>query len=151
MLNLRTHVLIPRVPDLVRPGALKLYADRGFTLVGICHAPTRALSACSDGFFHAIRLSVAATSPADPDYRTVRRLIASSADIFVLLDLSGLARTGPLEQVTEELASALFWGPTALRSPLSLNHPLHRLPLRLPALPRARIGRSSPPRSFAPG
>jgi len=108
VLNLRTHVLIPRVPDLVRPGALKLYADRGFTLVGISHAPTRALGACSDGFFHAIRLSVAATSPADPDYRTVRRLIASSADIFVLLDLSGLAKTGPLEQVTEELISPLL-------------------------------------------
>lgn len=107
-LNLRTRVLIPRVPDLVRPGALKLYADRGFTLVGICDTPLHASGACGDGFFHAIRLSVAAAGPADPDFRGMRRLIASSGDIFVLLDLTGLTTTGPLERAIEELISPLL-------------------------------------------
>lgn len=136
VLNLRTHVLIPRVPDLVRPGALKLYADRGFTLVGICDTPLHASGACGDGFFHAIRLSVAATGPGDPEFRSVRRLMASSGDIFVLFDLTGLTMTGPLEHVTEELISPLLASDsfalsliaesTASSTPARTSHPSPR-------------------------
>ena len=107
VLNLRTGVLIPRLPDLVRPGALKLYADRGFTLVGVCGMPARGSGACRDGFFHAVRLAVADTGPADPYFRSVRRLISSAEEIFVLLDLTGLANAGLLERITEELLSLI--------------------------------------------
>jgi hypothetical protein len=108
VLNLRTHVLIPRVPDLMRPGALKLYADRGFTLVGICGVPAHGSGASRDGFFNAVRLGVADTGPGDPDFRSLRRLVSSAENIFVLLDLSGLTKTGPLERMTEELISPLL-------------------------------------------
>jgi len=108
VLNLRTRVLIPRVADLVRPGALKLYADRGFTLVGICDVPAHGSSACGDGFFSVVRLGVAGTGPADPDLRSLRRLISSTEDVFVLLDLTGLANTGLLERMTEDLIGPLL-------------------------------------------
>ena len=107
-LNLRTRVLIPRVPDLLRPGALKLYADRGFTLVGICDVPAHGSGAWSDGFFPAVRLEVANAGPADPGLRGLRRLISSAEEIFILLDLTGLGNTGPLERLTEELIGPLL-------------------------------------------
>ncbi len=108
VLNLRTRVLIPRVPDLVRPGALKLYADRGFTLVGICDVPAHGSGACSNGFFHAVRLEVAGTGASDRDFRRMRRLISSAEEVFVLLDLTGLTKTDPLERMTEELIGPLL-------------------------------------------
>ncbi|HTP58915.1 MAG TPA: hypothetical protein VMM82_08360, partial [Spirochaetia bacterium] len=108
VLNLRTHILIPRVADFIRPGARELYADRGFSLIGVCDVPTRGPGACGDGFFPAVRLRVAESSPADPDFRSVRRLISSGEDVFILLDLAGLTKTGPLERATEELIRPLL-------------------------------------------
>ena len=63
VLNIRPHVLIPRVPDLARPDALKLYTDRGFTLVGICGDPARKGDVPGDGFFQIIRLLPASPVP----------------------------------------------------------------------------------------
>lgn len=136
VLNIRPHVLIPRVPDLTRPDALKLYADRGFTLVGICGDPARKADVSGGGFFHAIRLRLASTGSANPDFRGMRRLIASSGNVFVLVDLTGLTAPGPLEHMTEELinplvatrhsALSLITESSAASSPVSTSLPAYR-------------------------
>ena len=53
----------------------------------------------------------------NPDFRAMRRLIASSRSVFVLFDLTGLTGTGPLERMTEELIAPLL---TPGRSAFSL-------------------------------
>ena len=149
VLNLRTRVLIPRVADLVRPGALKLYAERGFTLVGICDVPAHGSGACGDGFFKAIRFDVASAGSADPDLRSIRRLISSAEDVFVLLDLTGLAATGPLELLTEELIGPLL-GSDSFSFSLIADSSTPPPPAR-PVRPRARIGRLFPRPCCGPG
>jgi hypothetical protein len=125
VLGLRTRVLIPRVPDLVRPDALKLYHDRGFTLIGLSGDPGCMPEARGAGYFSAMRLSVASAAVRDARARVVRRMIASSRDIFLLLDLTGLTGQAQLEHAMEELIAPL----------LASEGPVFQLIAETPALP----------------
>jgi hypothetical protein len=108
LFGVRPRILVPRVPDLARKEAWNLYAANGFSLVGISEASGGNRRGEETGCFRFTRLSVASTGPGDALVRTVRRRLAGSGGMFLMLDLSGLTAPGPLEAILDELAGPLL-------------------------------------------
>ena len=103
MLDIRPRVLLPRMPDLLRPEAWNQYRAHGFTQVGIAGNFRPAVR--SEGIFPCVVLPVGAAGSAS---RGLRRLISSGEDLFLVMDLSGSAGPGPLEQGIDDCAAALL-------------------------------------------
>jgi hypothetical protein len=102
-MDLRPTILIPRMADLARPDAWKLYCKHGFALIGIgglSGSPLIPVGGC----FTVTRLRIASGENPNRTSRQLRRLLATRGDIFVLLDLSGLKDAGPLESIIGELS-----------------------------------------------
>ncbi len=105
-LDARPPVLIPQLPDLLRPGAVKLYQDRGFSLVGIC-TTAHDTAEPPAGRFPFVRFRASTLGNGDAFARKLRRLAAVPADLFVMVDLSGEESVAHLEAILDILLSAL--------------------------------------------
>lgn len=116
--DVRPQILVPRVPDLVRPDARKAYWECGFRLIGVCgeslSQPTGDLAGC----FLYSRFMVTSLQSGGKEVKRMRRLIASAGDIFLLLDLSGLSRLEQLGIAMKELSKpVLARGPVVMLLP----------------------------------
>ena len=109
-LDLRPPVLIPQVPDLLRPGAGALYEKHGFSLVGVCASSQQAAETPA-GWFSFLRFPAATLGNVDVFARRLRRIAAVPADLFVMLDLSGEETASHLEALLEAVVSVLAAGP----------------------------------------
>jgi len=119
--DVRPSVLVPQVPDLLRPDAGKLYRVHGYSLVGVCRDPwttpperpsqARTLAA---GWFSVVRVRVSSLRPGDSRVRSLRRLESPDGGLFLLLDLTDSTTAGILERTLDELAGMLAptGGPT---------------------------------------
>jgi hypothetical protein len=110
ILDLRPPVLIPQLPDLLRPEAGKMYEAHGFPLVGISTA-AHDTSDTPAGWFPFLGYRAATLGSADAFARRLRRFAAVPADLFVMLDLSGEESASHLEAVLDALLSVFRTGP----------------------------------------
>jgi hypothetical protein len=117
LMGLRPRILVPRVADLARPGAWKLYAENGFRLIGVFPEARDRLPEAPAGCIPFLRVGVSSWTPGGTEARRLRRLLGSSADIFVQLDLSGVLDPGSLRSLFED-PSGLFSGRTPVLSTL---------------------------------
>jgi hypothetical protein len=117
VLGIRPLVLIPRVADLARPAAWKLYGEHGFRLIGVFPNPVEAPEG-ADGLLPFIRIMVSTCPPGSPEAQRLRRVIASTPEALLMMDLSGV--TDP-EMVRELLAgpAGLFGGRLPEFSPVA--------------------------------
>ncbi|HVO37602.1 MAG TPA: hypothetical protein VMV03_01110 [Spirochaetia bacterium] len=107
VLGKRPSVLVPRLPDAFRPAAVKLYADHGFTTLGVCRSGPHSWFGL-DGLacFTYSRLPVHDT-PAGQAAR-IRELAGRRGDLFLMLDVTAAS--------AEELRAALDAVSTQLTS-----------------------------------
>jgi len=118
LLDARPALLIPRLPDLRRTDALKIYEALGFTALGIPNGRALAWYAVEGvDCFTYVRIGVA-------DGRRNAKL-PRGGDVLLMLDLSGNVTR---ESLDEALArNALPWlAPEGTPSPLSTSHPAGR-------------------------
>jgi hypothetical protein len=108
LFDVRPRILVPRVPDLARNDAWDLYASHGFSLVGASEAAGETRGLAGAGWFRFTRLPVGSGGSADMALRAVRRRLADSNDVFLMLDLTGLTAPGPLESILEDLLGGAF-------------------------------------------
>ena len=108
-LDLRPPVLMPELPDLLRPDAVKLYRAHGFSLVGIS-TTAHGTAAPPAGWFPFLRFRAAALGSGEAFARKLRRLAAVPADLFLMVDLSGEESTSHLEAILEALLSVARTG-----------------------------------------
>jgi hypothetical protein len=131
--GLRPTILVPRVADIGRHGAWKLYAEHGFRLVGVFPEVRDRLPEAPAGCLWFLRVGVSSCAPASPETRSLRRLLGSSANVFVQLDLSGVGDPAALRSLLEE-AAGLFGGRSPVSSPLP--EPAAELPPKLVTAPQ---------------
>jgi hypothetical protein len=131
VLGVKPRTLVPRVADLSRDDAWKVYRDHGFGLIGICREPGRVLPAGLNGCLSFVTVKVTEWVPGSPRARGVRRAAAAPAaasdGIRILLDLSGLADPRLLMALLAE-PSGIFSGRDPLLS--ALGEPPETLPAR---------------------
>jgi hypothetical protein len=108
----RPALLVPRVPDLGRPGAWKLYADGAFEGIGICVDPVPVGPAPS-GCFYCSRVVVPADGPLEGAARTIRRTISSRDGVFAIFDLSSVSDAERMQRVLDELIAPVARGEAA--------------------------------------
>ncbi|MGA2764206.1 MAG: hypothetical protein ABSG17_12640 [Spirochaetia bacterium] len=119
LMGVRPDVMVPRVPDLYRPDAFKLYAEHGFGALGVCCI--REPAWFTDGIlecFTCRRIAVAASHGHAGDGRLLRRVLSRGADVILVLDLSGLVTAGKLLE-TLERAVIPWLPPEGAPSPLA--------------------------------
>ena len=133
LMGLRPRILVPRVADLARPGAWKLYAENGFRLIGVFPVARDRLPEAPAGCLPFLRVGVSSWTPGSPEARRLRRLLGSSANIFVQLDLSGVRDPAALRSLLED-PSGLFSGRAPVLS--TLPEPAEELPPKPLAAPR---------------
>ena len=98
LFGIRPSVLLPRLPDLARAEAVKLYAAHGFTRLGVCTEGAHSWFGRGElGCFTCSRLPLAASDSLPPFLFSLRKLTAPRRDLFLMLDLSGAS----LERVRE--------------------------------------------------
>jgi hypothetical protein len=134
VLGMRPPILIPRVADLWRPAAWKLYGDHGFRLIGVFPDAGDRPPEAAAGCLPFIRTMVSTCTPGSPEARRLRRLLASSPESFLQLDLSGVTDKDAV-RVLLVAAVGLFGGRPPALSPLA--EPSGTLPGR----PAGRPGR----------
>jgi len=116
--DVRPQILVPRVPDLVRPDARKAYRECGFRLIGVCGESLSPPAGSLAGCFLYSRFIVTALQSGSKEVKRLRRLIASAGDLFLLLDLSGSSRPEELEIAIKELLEpVLARGPVVMLLP----------------------------------
>lgn len=135
VLGVRPSILIPRVADLSRPGAWKLYGDHGFRSIGVFPVDGDRAPLPSPGCLPFVRAMVASCAPGSPEARRLRHILASSAEIFLQLDLTGVTDPDAVRTLLEG-AAGLFAGRLPAFSPLA--DPPDALPPR-PALSSGRL------------
>ncbi len=108
VLGIRPTILIPRVADLSRPGAWKLYADHGFRSIGVFPTPGERAPVTSPGCLPFVRVMVASLAPGSQEARSLRRVIASG-QVFLQLDLSRVAQPDAVRRLLEG-TDGLFGG-----------------------------------------
>jgi hypothetical protein len=133
VLGMKPDILVPPVPDLVRPQAWAMYRDHGFTRIGIRGCGPGQLPGLDGAFSYGL-LPLAAPAREDAA-RLLRRLSADGGPTVLILDLGGLASLGPLERAVTEIASLL---PPAESRGLPLISELPP-PARRPGRPGARV------------
>ncbi len=133
LMGLRPPILVPRVADLARSGAWKLYAEQGFRLIGIFPDPRDRPQGAPAGCLPFLRVGVSSWAPGSPEARRLRRLLGSSANILVQLDLSGVQDPTALRSLLED-PSGLFSGRSPVLCPLP--EPAGELPPKPVAVPR---------------
>lgn len=101
--GVRTSVLVPRMPDLWRPQAVDAYRRHGFTRIGIAGGGAFRLFRHPAGVevFPFVRVHVAEAKPS-------RRPFPPRGDLFVMLDLTGLASLRPLEALFSQAIDPLL-------------------------------------------
>ena len=90
LLGARPQVLMPSVADILRPAAWKLYGDHGFRLIGVfpdAGGRTRDVPAGCRSF---VKIMVSSWTPGSPASQRLRRLMSSSPEVLLQLDLSGV-------------------------------------------------------------
>ena len=117
LLGFRPAILIPRVVDLARPGAWNLYGEHGFRLVGVFPEAWDRLPQAPVGCLSFLRVRVSSCTPKSPEARCVRRLLGSSSDVRLQLDLSGISDAAALQSLLED-PPGIFGGRLPLLSPL---------------------------------
>jgi hypothetical protein len=129
LLGFRPAILVPRVADLARPGAWKLYGEHGFRLIGVFPQARDRLPQAPAGCLSFLRVRVSSCTPKSPETRCMRRLLGSAADTRLQLDLSGLADAAALRSLLE--------GPSGIRLPAlsPLPEPADELPPKPIAAP----------------
>ncbi len=133
LMGLRPTILVPRAADLRRPGAWKLYAEHGFRLVGVFPEVRDRLPEAPPGCLSFLRVGVSSRPLGNPEARHMRRLLGSSTNIFVQLDLSGVSDPAGLLSLLED-PPGLFSGRSPVLSPLP--EPVEVLPPKPVAVPR---------------
>lgn len=124
--GVRPEILIPRVPDLHRPDALRLYTKHGFRILGIPSGRELAwFTETGLECFTFARIRVAAPAPGFG--RTPR-----NGDVLLVLDLSGNATPDQLAAAFERVA-APWLAPEGRPSPLKAAHASSRNTGRLAA------------------
>src|SRR5271157_5998484 len=78
VLGIRPTILIPRVADLMRPGAWKLYRDQGFRSIGVFPEVGDRAPEAFAGCLPFVRTMVASWAAGSPEARRLRRLLAAS-------------------------------------------------------------------------
>src|SRR5208337_556759 len=104
VLGIRPTILIPRVADLSRPGAWKLYGDHGFRSIGVFPAIGDRAPKAFPGCLPFVRITVASLPPGSPESRRLRRILASPGEVFLLLDLSGVTEPDAVRTLLEGAA-----------------------------------------------
>jgi hypothetical protein len=134
LMDIRPAILIPRVADLGRAGAWKLYAEYGFRLVGVFPEPHDRPPPAPAGCLPFLKVDAASCVPGSPELRRVRRLLGQPSSVFVLVDLSGSPDPAVLHALLEG-PSGLFGGRAA-----AFTH-LPDPAVELPAKPAAALRR----------
>ena len=108
LFGLRPSILLPRLPDLARTEAVKLYAAHGFGRLGVCSEGAHSWFGRGDlGCFTCSRLPIAVPDSALPFLYSLRRLTARRRDLFLMLDLSG-AGLETLREAVDAIAASLL-------------------------------------------
>ena len=90
VLGIRPRTMVPRVADVLRPAAWKLYADHGFGLIGISPDPVARRPEAAAGCRLFTCIAVSSWTPGSTAAQRLRRQLSSSPEVFLLLDLSGV-------------------------------------------------------------
>jgi len=117
VVGLRPRILVPRVADLARGDAWKVYREHGFSRVGICVRETGRPPDPPDGCLAFLRVPVSSWFTEANRSRSLRRAAMSRPAALLLLDLSGCSDPVSLRSVLED-PSGLFGGRSPDLSPL---------------------------------
>ena len=134
VLGVLPQVLVPRVADVLRPAAWKVYGDQGFTLIGVFPDTSGKVLEAPAGCHPFVTIMVSSWTPGGPAAQRLRRLLSSSTEVSIQLDLSGIREPETLRLLLASPAG-VFGG----RSPEF--SPFGEAPDRLPAGPPSRAGR----------
>ena len=108
VLGARPRILLPRVPDLLRVDAWKIYHDHGFSRVGACVQPGGALPQ-AESLLAVRRVQLCSWFPNGGKTRGQRRPVALAPGLVLLLDLGGCSDPAQLRAALED-PSGLFGG-----------------------------------------
>ena len=117
VVGLHPRILVPRVADLARGEAWKVYREHGFSRVGICVRETGRPPDPPDGCLAFLRVPVSSWFTEAARSRSLRRAVMSRPSALLLLDLSGCSDPVFLRSVLED-PSGLFGGRSPDLSPL---------------------------------
>jgi len=117
VLGMRPRILVPRVPDLQRADAWKVYRDHGFAQVGACVRQGCRLPA-ADRLLVLLRVHVCSWSADAARSRRRRRSVPWTPGLVLLLDLGGCTDAAALKAALED-PSGLFGGRVPTLAPLA--------------------------------
>jgi hypothetical protein len=105
--ELRPAIAIPQVADLFRPAAWKKYMDSGIEHLGICADPLLKAAAPAGCFFCA-RIVIPGEGPLLTVARSVRRLLSSNDNAFLIFDLTFVADVERMRQAMDGIIGPIL-------------------------------------------